>query len=301
MKWLIFFSLVVFSLGCSKESKHKLFTKASLKCEVKGQQLKTGSINNKAYKRGQAPAYIDSVKIKVHNNEYSVPDVEKTYVFIENAENDATADDIIIDGLTVGNNTITADGYNKYDPANTYHADIAAASGSTIDDKATAYAQALVNSHNVYAIYKENSPLEKIIYTDNTDNPATLSMVTQNHRVAVVVENTASSQYVLKASVAKEGSPVLESANFIEIGKQDAMVINDSNAEGTIDYAVKIVYYTKINHVAIDSVERIINATASNSITKLYSFKKGDLLTGNSSSTITWTPLTDSAEGEEIN
>jgi len=300
MKWLILFSLAVFSLACSHESKQKLFTKASLKCEVKGQELKTGSTSNKAYKRGLAPAYIDSVKIKVHNNEYTVADVEKTFQFVPEEAEEDEGDDIIIGGLTVGNNTITGVGYSKYGPVDQYYPSISAATEEDVNDRATAYAQALRDTHPVYATYHEESPLNKVIYTESSSNQATLAMITENLRVAVVVENTASSQYVLKASILKDTTVVLESSSYIQKGHQDAIVINNLNAKKSISYTVKITYYTPDSYLEMGTIERTIDATASSSITKLYSFNKNELFTGDSSSTITWTPLTDTAEGEEI-
>ena len=299
MKWIILFSLLVFTLACSNEPSEMYLSNASLKCEINGADLRSG-LKSVYYKRGDAPVYISGVILTAKNTEYNVSDVVSEYTF--NPYGESYADkDIVLEGLTVGNNIITAKGVCNSVSGNNYYMDVTRAWGD-LTERANQYAETLKSSQPIYADYKEETPLN-IAISNRSDNRASISMVTENHRVAVVLENSYDSKYNLALEIKESGSsvPLFSSTYFIPVNTQDAFVINNDDARGNKTYTVTVTYYDKYSYAAVGSVVKTIVAGACDNITKLYYFNKGELEVGDVEAFMTWVPWVTDNKGETIN
>jgi len=298
MKWIILLTVVLFSVSCSNDPKEIKLGKASLKVDIKAAELAAGL--KTGYKRGQAPVYIAGVTLTADNTEYniaSVVNIVQTFNFASDVATDG--EDIVLTGLTVGTNSITAVGICDNTAENAHYSVLSEATGGNLKEKADAYAEVLRGKQPIYAAYTEDNAVEKVISAG--DNAITVNMVTDNHRVAVVLENPDGSEYVLKIKI-WEGDedlfPLVD--DFIEAGAQEAFVINNAEATGSKTYTVKVSYFTRVSHELMDTITKTISVVSYDNITKLYQFSKDDLLEGEASTTFTWTPLEEKNSGEPI-
>jgi hypothetical protein len=147
------------------------------------------------------------------------------------------------------------------------------------------------------------NPIIKDISINDNNNLVNVNMITQNHRVAIVIENSGESNYILKVSVlGKDGSELLGTDNYIRINSQHAMIINNSNASGDKTYTVNIKYFTKDSEIEIleKNITREIRASEGSNITKLYHFSKNNLLESDSDALFAWDQMNDIISGETI-
>jgi len=301
MRWIILLFLVIFSVACSNEPHEMQLSNASLKCEIEGAELQSG-LKSTYYRRGNAPVYISGVVLTAENTEYSVDDIVSEYTF--NPDGQSVFDkDIVIEGLTVGNNIITAEGVCNSTAENKYYINVSRADGD-LNERANSYAVQLRGTQPIFADYKSENPLNVKISNSN-NNTASISMVTENHRVVVVLENSYDSEYYLYMEILEDGNatPLCSSSDVgnLPVGMQDAIVVNNENAKGSKTYTVKVTYYTKDSNMEVGIITKTIVANAYDNITKLYHFNKGELEVGDAEAFMTWTPMEKDNSGETIN
>lgn len=302
MKWIILSLLVVLSVACSNESLElQQMSGASLKCKIEGSQLKS-ELKSSYAKRGSAPVYISGVILTANNTEYDVDDVVSEYTF--NPEGQSSSDkDIILQGLTVGSNTVSAVGVCNNSAKNKYYMDVDRADGD-LSERANSYSSKLKTLQPIFASYTSLNPVEVNISNGNS-NSISIPMVTNNHRVVVVLENSNESKYNLSWEVLESDNtnPLVSSsqAGELPVGTQDAIVINSESAKGSKRYTVRVTYSTINSGVEVGTITKTIDANAYDDITKLYHFSKRDLLEAEAEiSFMTWTPMRDDNSGETI-
>lgn len=307
MKWIVLTYFVLFFMSCSNDMNNVQLKDASLKCMIVGGEVeKDGGANNSAlksgyYKRNSAPAYISGIVLTAENTEYEVPNVVRQFNFNPNGQGSSDKD-IVLEGLTVGNNEITAQGVCNSPSQNNYYQNIGGTSGN-LNERATNYSNNLLSIQPVYADYKSAHAANVVI--SNGGNSTNISMVTQNHRVAVILENPSKSNYLLSFDILEQGkdNPLLSSGSNRRLtpGTQHAMVINDRNAKGNKRYIIRVNYYTIGSGVWVGQITKTIDAAAYDNIAKLYHFNKGGLEVGNATiSWINWTPMDKITGGETI-
>jgi hypothetical protein len=264
-----------------------------MKCLIDAEPMSVYSGMKSYYKRGTAPSCQKSITITANNQEYTVPAVISTFVFNPAGEQ-PTDLDIIMENLTVGSNEITATSTCGNEAKNAVYTDVAKPDIDDIDDRTDQYATDLLTKQPPHAPYREENPVIKVISTDNTKNDITISMVTDYHRLAVVLENSNDSQYLLKMQIEKgEAHEVLlATPDFVGIGDQVVFIINNDEAKFDIDYTVRIKHFTKDSEEELVEIEieDVIETFAAQNRTRLYYFTKSTYQTGDASATITWAP-----------
>lgn len=295
MKWIVLFSLIVFSVSCSNDTKDILLSNASLNVEINAADLNnTGGLKAGVYKRGNAPVYIKGVEITAINTEYDVDDVKETFLFA--SDNADEGEDIVLSGLTVGANSITAKGLARYSAKNAHYWNIPGMSGNNLDDDADACAKYLRGIHPIYAQYYSKIPVEKVI-SNGGNNEITVDMVTDNHRAAFVFHN-ASSKYHIVVYVRVAGK--IMAAASVSRGGSVSYVYNDKNAKGNKTYDITIDYYTKNSYEKMGGFVRHETVSSYDNVTKLFRFSKDELHEGKSLSKFTWKKLNVKNSGEDI-
>jgi len=322
MKWIILLSAVLFATSCSKGPAVIPTAKGSLNVDVLTKTLKTGLKAAEA----DAPVYVKGVTLTAVNSEYTKTSTQ-TFDFVGDG---AVAENaIVMTDLTVGQTTISAKGIAANLPLNKGYFFSDAVVGDATDadvlkDRATAYAAYLrgdVVNHGVFARYasvedaNDDGKNDGDVVVSNKDvNGVSLQMETEDHRLAIILENPTSSMYDLEMTVYKKVGDVktkmfsskekiTENAELINQGEQVAYVINDEAATGEITYVLEVKYYMTDSHDLIKdktiTPDDIVVGASSNN-TKLYRFIKGQLLTGSASVELNWVPLTEINSGENL-
>jgi len=159
MKWIILFFLVIFPMACSNDLEEVQFSNASLNVKIAAAELGVGSefaLKTSGYKRGDAPVYVKGVDLKARNIEYNVKDIKQTFMFQSDDSNEG--EDIVLTGLTVGINSITAKGIARYKAKNAYYLMFNEAEGSDLNSKADAYACLLYTSPSPRDVEESRMP-----------------------------------------------------------------------------------------------------------------------------------------------
>lgn len=356
MKWSVLILLILFSVSCSQDLEEISVVKASLECIISvGKTESSGGSSSYLKAENTPPDYIAGITLTVHNNEYSVSDVTVNKAFT----NSYKPNKISINGLTIGDNTITAVAKSQGIAENNYYNKLTLPSGD-INNRALNYSTQLRSKQKIYANYVSEKPVV-VNVSSSTTNSADISMVTENHRLAVVVENPSNSDYDLMIELSKDingvktiletsseekvaspellkainnafthrtfssvdqflavyGFSTMEDAvnywyyptvedfmyaygatppawigGYVKKGEQHAIVINNTEAKGTVTYKIKVDYFKGENKIG--SAEKEIIANAYDNITKLYYFNGTGLKEGTAIfKNISWEDMTD--------
>lgn len=285
MKWIILAAAALFAVSCSNDSKwnENNLAKGDVNVDIKAEAM------GGAYKRGDAPAYIASIDLNADNLEYNVADISGHFALAA----DNTGDDIKLTGLTVGSNEFTATG----NPANAELNEVANIAGFTttnteLDDIAADYSAKIAENHPIYALYTGDKTQDVV---KGTGNNVEIAMASENHRVAIVLEN-ASVNNTLKMEILN-GATLIHTFDAVAAGADVAYIINDAAAKNDITYTVKVTYNNGTDDVVIT---KTIDAVALKNITKLYRFASDKLDTGDATFTFTWAPFVVDNGGEEL-
>lgn len=308
MKWIVLVLAVMFAASCSNDTVIIPTKKASVKIDVKAENITNGNTPEansglKAasdYKRDGAPDYVAGVDLVAHNNEYTVPDVSNSYTFAS----DGTKD-VVLAGLTIGNNTISATGV----PANAVQDAQEITMPTTVpgvtttdnlDTRASEYSSYLLGLHGLYADYNGSNSMHIVAGTGNTMQ---IDMKSNNHRCNVVLENR-SPNYKLKLRVYQvNGSDNLlkSTTGYIEEDNQVGFIHNEAtSAVGIKEYKVEVDYCTPDGTVVETLTPASFTVNPRENYTKLYRFKDHALTTGDVTVTFTWEGFTDENHGHDI-
>lgn len=304
MRRIFYIVLLLFIFSCSENREIGELDTTSLNIAINTTQA-VGESTTKAgsYKRGNAPAYVKGVKVTANNLEYTGFSKSKDFQFVDYGN--TGGDDLVMEGVTVGNNRFSAVGIPAYGPVAyktcySWLSDLPRVSEKDLDEMATDYSKHLQAKFPIYAKYTSENSVDKIVTVDGTNDVA-LNMVTTNHRVAMLVENK-SDKYRIRV-IYVGAKPRSASMSYIidpRWIKGYAVVYNDDDAKGTIDYSVTVEYYTKDTGIKVGTIKKEFTVTAGQNVTKYYRFVNTTLVEGDATLNITWTPMTDDAGGEDL-
>lgn len=294
---------VFFILSCSNDYTNSSLLNVSLECSIQGIDIPVNKSTTKSQNESTAvPVFISGVRLEVENLEYEVANVFSDFYFKEPELVDLSGKetfDVVLENVTVGRNRITARGICKNKALNSIYSNIEKCDAISLDDRAAQYGDNLKDLHHIYADYFNKEDVVKEITTNNIQ--VSIPMVTDSHRLGVVVENTIDSEYLLKVSIQdEEGKLLLSSQDFMNIGTQDAFVINNNDAKGDKTYKVSVRYFTKGSKIEMQdkTIIRTINIGSKTNFTKLYVFSRDELLESSSSMSLSWKYIEDVNSGE---
>ncbi len=295
--FLLLFCLLVFSCCSSKYSDEQL-PQGSVLFNIKGPESSIKGTTRQD--RANIPDYIVGVVLKVENMEYDVKDVIEQYNYNQ-IEGDTNV--IVLSNITFGTNKITVKGVCNNPPLNFYYKSIPKCNDYNLNKRAKQYGDVLKIIQPIYASYVIEKPVIKNISADINSNIVDINMVTQNHRVAVIIENSEDSNYILKAFIfGEDGTELLKSDDYIQNDDRHAMIINNTAASEDEIYTVEIKYYTKHSEVEMlnKTITRQISASKASNITKLYHFSKDNLLESNIDALFSWNSMKEIISGEYL-
>lgn len=180
------------SVSCSRDLEDISTYGASLKCNITvGGHESLGGASSSLKSQNTPPDYITGITITAHNNEYSIADVVRDIDF-----GTSTPSNVTMNGLTVGNNTISVVSKCKGLPENRYHKLLDKPSGN-LNERAAVYALKLRERQNIYAKYEGVADVN----ISHSPQSADILMETKNHRLSVIVENPENSGYSLEVEI----------------------------------------------------------------------------------------------------
>lgn len=301
MRWIIFLAAVMLSPSCSKEQGMDLMVKTSLNVNINARAVGSGGGTTKAgiYERGDAPVYVDGVKVKADNLDHEkIADIEKEFLYVVKNGGEK----VVLEGVTVGRNNITAEGICANDPVDPKNnvrnqGNMPWIGGSDVNDIAAQYSRNLKNIFPLYANYYSKEPVE-INVSETGPNNAVIDMVTKNHRVAIVMES-ASWRYTLDFTI--EGGSEVKTSEITWWGNRYAVVFNDDIANGTKEYRIKMVCRNRRTGEKLTDIERRFTVNSCQNVTKYYRLNNTlPLDEGSASANISWVPLKDDISGEGL-
>lgn len=296
---------VVLMSSCSKDtnkSETETIPTSSAKINVTAPSTKTDMSSMKsAYKRGDAPSFIKAIEITVDSKDFPDATFANIREYFDFTAPDATApgEDIIINGIALGQNDFSAQGYCYAEAGNHMDRLMEAVSSDVTDVKQRANKYGIVcnEMHKVYADFN-GTKLFKKIFADPEENTTNINLSTQGKRANIVVENSSESLYTLKVKITDTPDPddtyiLPEDGNKKLIGKgmQVAFVVNDE-AVLDLDKVYIQLEYVNPSSMAVFKTETIEVPVTAGKITNYLAWvQKDDCWTGSSNFNITWTPM----------
>lgn len=307
LKFILYIFFISSIFSCSNEIEEEVIPSVSMECSISGIISKS---TNKSISRSttksaintSVPDFIAGITLIVENLDYAVKDATRTLYF------DSMSDDIKIEEQTlsvklndivVGRNNISAKGICKNDPINKVYNVSEKFDASNLNVRASQYADYLMKIHPMYANYFSQGEIIKQITSENND--VSVPMTSDSHRFAVVLENSSDSKYLLKVTIEdNSGNVILGPDDFIGVGKQIAMVINNDDAKGDKTYRVNVKCFSKNSKIEFPEYqkEKTINVGERVSSTKLYVFSKDKLLESEGDFSFNWELMEEIDSGE---
>lgn len=306
MKWIVLISVILFAVACSDKSEDLGFKKVSVGINLSADDTNGGNTKATGYKRGEAPVYIDGVRLTATSRDFSGFNVTEDFYFKSDDPNDGK--DIILTGVAIGGNDFMATGLCNASQGNEHFADLTPVSASSMNDYADKYAQVLRGLKPIYAEYKPWGSVYKAISTTGI-NTVDITLRTRTHRFSVVLENPDESNYSLKWKLKRGGSELFASSadGFVQPGKVEAFVVNDLVATESGNYVFELTYYTKDSHEQILTnwgspivLTEYISVQAGNDKTNYYQFKDRALEDGEADLTMTWNAMKENTSGGNL-
>lgn len=326
MKWTILLSAALIATACSNNSTNLGTKTSSLKVDISTEALGSGSTTKAGVVKDGAPVYVKGVTLTATNTEYSETNTQ-TFYFADAPEGKSVTPEDAIEmvNLKVGETTVAADGIAANDALNKgyfYANNVITTNQDDLADRSADYARYFVETenHGVYARYASVEDANDdnvndglvVISNNSSKNNVALQMDTEDHRLNIVLENPTTSLYDLEMRVYEQGNstPLFNSKtkaaagndNLLDQGQQVAFVINNELATGDKTYVLEVDYYTTDTHILMEgrTISKTIAIEATTYTTKLYRFKKENLLEGNSSINFTWKWLEETNTGEDL-
>lgn len=299
MRWIIIV-VIVFLASCSDDKGDVLPEKASLKVNINSKVLTAGGGTTKAgaYVRGNAPVYIEGVRIKADKMyDSSVDDVVHEFLFVENGN--IGGKQVIMTGIDYGWNEVSAEGMCANDPVNFWENKkswtTAPVEKKALNDMAADYSRIIKDTYPVYAnYYSENNVQTNIRNTGS--NSVSLNMITDNHRIAIVIEN-ASDDYTLRCYIYVGNHYTY--MELVDKGNCSSVVYNGTDDVGTKNCTVRI-DYSGTWPISPGVKTKYFTINKGQDETRYYRFNKGVVEEGSASANISWVPLNDNTSGEDI-
>lgn len=303
LKYILYIFLILSIFSCSEKIDEQVLPSVSLECSISGiVSASSTKTYNKTAVKASVPDFISGVSLTVENLDYDVSDAVKSLYF-DSMDADVKVEEnmlsLELNGIVVGRNRITAKGICKNEALSILYSDIDKFDAEDLNVRASQYADYLMQKHPMYANYFNKGEIIKQITTSN--NSVNIPMTSDSHRLAVVLENSTESKYLLKITVEDDlGNIVIASDDYIGIGSQIAMVINDNDAKGEKEYTVTVRCFSKNSNIEFPEYqkEKTIRISERVNSTKLYVFSKDELLESEGNFAFNWELMEEVDSGE---